>query len=92
MGQLLRDTHAFFMRRSFGDDKLYKAVFDEYVQTLVISGDLPIEFFIEGTRSRSAKSLLPKFGKIISFISLLYTYTLFQILENTEASDFKYFS
>nr|XP_018901093.1 PREDICTED: dihydroxyacetone phosphate acyltransferase isoform X2 [Bemisia tabaci] len=64
MGQLLRDTHAFFMRRSFGDDKLYKAVFDEYVQTLVISGDLPIEFFIEGTRSRSAKSLLPKFGML----------------------------
>lgn len=63
MGQLLRDCNAFFMRRSFTDDKVYKTVFDEYVKHIVTRGDAPIEFFIEGTRSRSGKSLMPKFGK-----------------------------
>lgn len=62
MGRLLRESCAFFMRRSFGKDKLYWAVFSEYVQKLVTDGDTAIEFFIEGTRSRSAKSLSPKFG------------------------------
>lgn len=62
VGKLLRDCNAFFMRRSFGDDKLYRTIFKEYVQYLVIHGDAPVEFFIEGTRSRSAKALVPKFG------------------------------
>ncbi|KAL5463463.1 hypothetical protein EMCRGX_G032358 [Ephydatia muelleri] len=59
---LLRRSGAFFLRRTFGSDKLYKAVFTAYVQTLLCSGDSPIEFFIEGTRSRTAKSLHPKYG------------------------------
>jgi glycerone phosphate O-acyltransferase len=63
MGRVLRDCCAFFMRRSFGSDKLYWTVFSEYVQKLVTDGEAPIEFFIEGTRSRTAKSLMPKFGK-----------------------------
>ncbi|XP_049858288.1 dihydroxyacetone phosphate acyltransferase isoform X1 [Schistocerca gregaria] len=62
MGRLLRESCAFFMRRSFGKDKLYWTVFSEYVQKLVTDGDAAIEFFIEGTRSRTAKSLPPKFG------------------------------
>lgn len=63
MGEILRDSCAFFMRRTFSQDKLYSATFSEYVQTLVTHGDAAVEFFIEGTRSRSAKSLMPKFGK-----------------------------
>ncbi|XP_021933901.1 dihydroxyacetone phosphate acyltransferase isoform X2 [Zootermopsis nevadensis] len=62
MGRLLRDSCAFFMRRSFGSDKLYWTAFSEYVQKLVVDGEAAIEFFIEGTRSRTAKSLMPKFG------------------------------
>ncbi|KJE90338.1 peroxisomal acyl-CoA:dihydroxyacetonephosphate acyltransferase, variant [Capsaspora owczarzaki ATCC 30864] len=58
----LRNSGAFFMRRSFGSDKLYWAVFSSYVQTIVINGDSPIEFFLEGTRSRTGKSLPPKTG------------------------------
>lgn len=65
MGKLLRDCSAFFMRRSFADDKLYRTVFDEYVKKLVSQGEAPVEFFIEGTRSRSSKSLVPKFGKFL---------------------------
>lgn len=63
MGRVLRDSCAFFMRRSFNNDKLYTAVFSQYVQTLITDGDAAVEFFIEGTRSRTSKSLMPKFGE-----------------------------
>lgn len=62
MGTMLRNAGAFFIRRSFGKDKLYWAVFTEYVHTHLINGDAPVEFFVEGTRSRSGKSLVPKLG------------------------------
>lgn len=53
---------AFFMRRSFAEDPLYWACFSEYVQETVGNGDQPLEFFIEGTRSRTGKCLHPKVG------------------------------
>ncbi|XP_071454036.1 dihydroxyacetone phosphate acyltransferase [Hetaerina americana] len=62
IGRMLRDSGAFFIRRSFGNDKVYWAIFSEYVQSLVRFGESPVEFFIEGTRSRSGKSLTPKLG------------------------------
>lgn len=52
----------FFMRRSFAADPLYWACFSEYVQEIVGNGDQPLEFFIEGTRSRTGKALHPKVG------------------------------
>ena len=52
------------MRRTFGADRLYKAVFTEYVKTVLCSNDAPLEFFIEGTRSRTAKTLHPKLGNL----------------------------
>ena len=68
---ILRASGAFFMRRSFGSDRLYWAIFTEYVHTILINGDRPMEFFIEGTRSRVGKSLNPKFG-LLSVISEPY--------------------
>uniref|UniRef100_A0A8D0EAG4 Dihydroxyacetone phosphate acyltransferase n=1 Tax=Salvator merianae TaxID=96440 RepID=A0A8D0EAG4_SALMN len=62
VGELLRKSGAFFMRRTFGGNKLYWAVFAEYVKTMLKSGYAPIEFYLEGTRSRTAKTLTPKFG------------------------------
>ncbi|XP_034519463.1 dihydroxyacetone phosphate acyltransferase [Ailuropoda melanoleuca] len=62
VGELLRMSGAFFMRRTFGGDKLYWAVFSEYVKTMLRNGYAPVEFFLEGTRSRSSKTLTPKFG------------------------------
>ncbi|KAM9778808.1 dihydroxyacetone phosphate acyltransferase isoform 1-T1 [Syngnathus typhle] len=62
VGEMLRMSGAFFIRRSFGGDKLYWAVFSEYVKTIVKNGYAPVEFFLEGTRSRTAKSLTPKLG------------------------------
>uniref|UniRef100_A0A1A7WZZ6 Glyceronephosphate O-acyltransferase n=3 Tax=Iconisemion striatum TaxID=60296 RepID=A0A1A7WZZ6_9TELE len=62
VGEMLRMSGAFFIRRSFGGDKLYWAVFSEYVKIMVKNGFAPVEFFLEGTRSRTAKSLTPKLG------------------------------
>ncbi|XP_052769101.1 dihydroxyacetone phosphate acyltransferase-like isoform X2 [Mya arenaria] len=63
-GWLLRNSGAFYIRRSFGDDQLYWAVFTEYVQTHICNGDSPIEFYVEGTRSRTQKSLPPRIGML----------------------------
>lgn len=62
VGEMLRMSGAFFIRRSFGGDRLYWAVFSQYVQTMVKIGFAPLEFFLEGTRSRTSKSLTPKLG------------------------------
>ncbi|KAM8952933.1 dihydroxyacetone phosphate acyltransferase [Pelodytes ibericus] len=62
VGELLRMSGAFFMRRTFRGDKLYWAVFSEYVKTMLRNGYAPVEFFVEGQRSRTCKTLNPKFG------------------------------
>jgi glycerone phosphate O-acyltransferase len=62
----LRRSGAFFLRRTFGSDRLYKAVFSEYVKAVLYSGDSPMEFFVEGTRSRTGKSLHPRLGEYMS--------------------------
>lgn len=58
---LFRYSGAFFIRRNFFQDVLYKAIFTEYVQQILFDG-CPIEFFTEGTRSREGKTLQPKLG------------------------------
>jgi glycerol-3-phosphate O-acyltransferase len=63
VSNLLRFGGAFFLRRTFRGDSLYNAIFTEYVQRLLIMG-FPIEFFVEGTRSRSGKLLQPKMGLV----------------------------
>ncbi|GMT07496.1 hypothetical protein PENTCL1PPCAC_29670, partial [Pristionchus entomophagus] len=62
IGEILRQCGAFFIRRAVGEDILYWGIFAEYVQTHIVEGDRPVEFFIEGTRSRTNKSLPPKYG------------------------------
>jgi len=58
---MFRHSGAFFLRRQFGDDSLYRSIFTEYVQQLLVDG-CPVEFFVEGTRSRNGKTLQPKLG------------------------------
>ncbi|XP_075059568.1 dihydroxyacetone phosphate acyltransferase [Mixophyes fleayi] len=62
VGELLRMSGAFFMQRTFRGNKLYWAVFSEYVKTMLRNGYAPVEFFVEGQRSRTCKTLNPKFG------------------------------
>lgn len=61
LGAILRRGGAFFLRRSFKGDPLYGAVFRAYVRKLFKEG-LTQEFFIEGGRSRTGKTLPPKLG------------------------------
>lgn len=63
VGELLRKTGAFYMRRSFSNDILYKQIFRSYINTIVSHSDRAIEFFVEGTRSRNQKSTMPKYGE-----------------------------
>uniref|UniRef100_A0A5S6PT56 PlsC domain-containing protein n=3 Tax=Brugia TaxID=6278 RepID=A0A5S6PT56_BRUMA len=62
LGETLRRCGSFFMKRQFREDKLYWSLFSSYVQMQLRETDNPVEFFLEGTRSRSGKSLYPKFG------------------------------
>ncbi len=61
VGALLRRGGAFFLRRSFKGEPLYAAVFHEYLHQMLARG-FPIEYFIEGGRSRSGRMLAPKAG------------------------------
>ncbi|KAJ3607274.1 hypothetical protein NHX12_026785, partial [Muraenolepis orangiensis] len=49
----------FYIRRAIGSDKLYWAVLSEYVKTIVRTGHAPLEFYVEGLRSRTLKALPP---------------------------------
>jgi glycerol-3-phosphate O-acyltransferase len=68
---IFRHAGAFFMRRSFGSDDLYKDIFAEYLQRLLVDG-YPVEFFIEGTRSRGGKMLQPKMGLLSMIADLIF--------------------
>jgi glycerol-3-phosphate O-acyltransferase len=61
-GFLWRRAGAFFMRKSFADP-LYKEVFRAYLGYLIREG-FPQEFFIEGGRSRTGKTLAPRLGML----------------------------
>lgn len=61
MGPLMRRSGVFFIRRSFKDNAIYKFVLRQYVDYL-IEKRFPLEWYIEGGRSRSGKLLPPRFG------------------------------
>ena len=61
IGPILRRGGAFFMRRSFTGNPLYSVVFKEYMAQLIDRG-VPIEYFTEGTRSRTGRLLAPRGG------------------------------
>jgi glycerol-3-phosphate O-acyltransferase len=60
LGPLLRRGGAFFMRRSFSDP-FYSTVFREYMSQLLARG-VSIEYFVEGGRSRTGRTLAPRGG------------------------------
>ncbi|MBS1199819.1 MAG: glycerol-3-phosphate O-acyltransferase [Proteobacteria bacterium] len=63
IGRFLRMGGAFFIRRSFKGGSLYPVVFTKYVDVLMSRGH-PVEFFIEGGRSRTGRLLQPKTGML----------------------------
>ena len=63
VGRFLRKAGAFFLRRGFRGNALYPVVFMTYVSVMMQRGH-PIEYFIEGGRSRTGRLLQPKTGML----------------------------
>ncbi|OOF89387.1 glycerol-3-phosphate 1-O-acyltransferase [Rodentibacter ratti] len=61
VGRLFRSWGAFFIRRTFKGNRLYSAIFREYLAELFHRG-YSVEYFIEGGRSRTGRLLAPKTG------------------------------
>jgi len=67
IGPILRAGGAFFIRRTFKSDALYSAVVRGYFRAILSKG-FPIEYFLEGTRSRTGRLLKPKLGLLLMTI------------------------
>jgi glycerol-3-phosphate O-acyltransferase len=63
IGRFLRKGGAFFLRRSFKGDPLYAAVFTKYLGVMMARGH-PLEYFIEGGRSRTGRLQTPRTGML----------------------------
>ncbi|MBA3562504.1 MAG: glycerol-3-phosphate 1-O-acyltransferase PlsB [Gammaproteobacteria bacterium] len=61
VGRFLRRGGAFFLRRSFKGNRLYSSVFEQYLAFNLRKG-FPIEYYVEGGRSRTGRLLQPKPG------------------------------
>jgi len=68
VGNILRRGGAFFLRRSFKGNRLYAAVFGAYLHEILVRGH-PIEYFVEGGRSRTGRLLHPKGGMLAMTVS-----------------------
>ncbi|XP_035473800.2 dihydroxyacetone phosphate acyltransferase isoform X1 [Scophthalmus maximus] len=79
VGEILRRSGAFFIRRAIGSDKLYWAVLSEYVKTIVRKGYAPMEFYVEGLRSRTLKSVTPKLGMMHMVLEPYFKSEVFDI-------------
>ncbi len=70
MGAIMRRAGVIFIRRSTGDDPLYKYVLREYVG-YVLEKRFNLSWSIEGTRSRTGKMLPPRLG-LLSYAADAY--------------------
>ena len=61
ISDLARRAGIVFIRRSFGDDEIYKAVVQEYFGFL-LSKRFNLEWYFEGGRSRTGKIRAPRYG------------------------------
>ncbi len=70
VGALFRRAGAFFIRRSFKGNKLYTAVFREYLEQLFKRG-YSVKYYAEGGRSRTGRLLPPKTGMLAMTVQAL---------------------
>ncbi len=61
VGRIFRKSGAIFIRRSFKGDWFYSTILKAYLKKMFWEG-YSLEFFIEGSRSRTGKLLQPKLG------------------------------
>jgi len=70
LGHLFRGGGAYFIKRSFGNNQLYRATVETYLRILLEEG-YSHEFFIEGGRSRTGKLSSPRYGMISMFLKTI---------------------
>lgn len=70
IGKFFRRGGAFFIRRSFSGNKLYSAVFREYLSQLFRQG-YAVKYYSEGGRSRTGRLLQPKTGMLAMTVQAL---------------------
>jgi glycerol-3-phosphate O-acyltransferase len=63
VGPILRRSGVFFIRREFRDNEPYKFVLRRYVDYL-LARRFPLEWYIEGGRSRTGKLRPPRYGML----------------------------
>ncbi len=68
VGGILRRGGAFFLRRTFKGNRLYAAVFDAYINQVIVKGH-SMEYFVEGGRSRTGRLLAPKGGMLMMTVN-----------------------
>ena len=73
IGPILRKGGAFFIRRSFKGNELYSTVMFEYIASQLSTG-MPVEYFIEGGRSRTGRLIQPKPGMLAMTIRAFLKY------------------
>ncbi len=69
-GGIFRKGGAFFIRRSFGGNRLYSTIFREYLGLLFEKG-YSVKYYTEGGRSRTGRVLEPKTGMLAMTIQSL---------------------
>ena len=70
VGKVFRRGGAFFLRRSFAGNKLYTAVFREYLELLFNKG-YSVKYYPEGGRSRTGRLIPPKTGMLAMTIQAM---------------------
>ena len=70
VGKIFRRGGAFFLRRSFAGNKLYTAVFREYLELLFNKG-YSVKYYPEGGRSRTGRLIPPKTGMLAMTIQAM---------------------
>ncbi|GBE20705.1 glycerol-3-phosphate acyltransferase [bacterium BMS3Bbin01] len=71
IGPIIRRTGVFFIRRTFKKNNLYKFVLQSYLDYL-IERRFPLEWYLEGGRSRSGKLLPPRYG-MLTYVADAFT-------------------
>lgn len=72
ISDIARRSGMVFIRRSFGDDRIYKAVVEEYFGYL-LSKRFNLEWYLEGGRSRTGKLRSPRFG-LLAYVAQAVTH------------------
>ncbi|KAI5952530.1 hypothetical protein KGF54_003397 [Candida jiufengensis] len=69
VGNLLKSLGAIFIPRSFNNELYTERNLNNVIEFILVN-KIPFEVFIEGTRSRDGKLLLPKYGILKSLVSI----------------------